>query len=79
MADTATVAIDTPGWVDLQSSDAKGSRKFYTELFDWSVDVIADPEAGGYGMFKLDGKEVGGVGPGAEPWPAYGLAALHPG
>ena len=62
-----TVAIGTPGWVDLQSSDAEGARKFYTDLFSWSVDLIADPQAGGYGMFKLGGKEVGGVGPVQNP------------
>lgn len=63
MADTATVAIGEPGWIDLASSDVDAAHSFYSELFGWTVDVVPDPDAGGYGMFKLDGKEVAGVGP----------------
>ena len=63
MADIATVAIGEPGWIDLASSDPAASHTFYATLFGWSVDVVPDPEAGGYGMFKLGGKEVAGVGP----------------
>jgi uncharacterized protein len=63
MAETATVAIGEPGWIDLTSSDAAAARAFYTALFGWTADVVPDPQAGGYGMFKLAGKEVGGVGP----------------
>lgn len=63
MADTATIAIGEPGWIDLASSDPAASHTFYTTLFGWRVDVVPDPEAGGYGMFKLGDKEVGGVGP----------------
>lgn len=63
MADTITIAKNTPGWFDLGSSDPEGSRKFYSGLFGWSADVIPDPQAGGYGFFNLDGKMVGGVGP----------------
>ncbi|MGA7987412.1 MAG: VOC family protein [Candidatus Dormiibacterota bacterium] len=63
MAQSAFPPIGTPGWVDLSSEDPEASRQFYTALFGWTVDVIADPNAGGYGMFKLNGKEVAGVGP----------------
>jgi uncharacterized protein len=63
VADTATIAIGEPGWIDLASSDPAASHTFYATLFGWSVDVVPDPEAGGYGMFKLGDKEVGGVGP----------------
>jgi predicted enzyme related to lactoylglutathione lyase len=76
MAETATVAIGAPGWVDLGSTDPEASRKFYSDLFNWSVDIVPAPEAGGYGMFKINGKEVGGVGPTQDPkqptaWLAY--------
>jgi uncharacterized protein len=63
MAETATVAIGEPGWADLGSSDPAAARTFYAELFGWTADVVPDPQAGGYAMFKLDGKEVAGVGP----------------
>jgi predicted enzyme related to lactoylglutathione lyase len=62
-AQAAFPPIGTPGWIDLSSEDPEASRQFYTALFGWTVDVISDPNAGGYGMFKLDGKEVAGVGP----------------
>ncbi len=63
MADTATLAINAPGWADLSSSDPEASRAFYTQLFGWTAEVVPDPQAGGYGMFKLDGKDTAGVGP----------------
>jgi predicted enzyme related to lactoylglutathione lyase len=63
MADTATVAIGEPGWIDLGSPDPAASRSFYAELFGWTADVVPDPQAGGYAMFKLGDKEVAGVGP----------------
>jgi len=63
MAQAKTVITNKPGWLDLSSADPAASRDFYSKLFGWSAEVIPDPDAGGYGMFKLDGKEVGGVGP----------------
>ena len=63
MAETRTATLNQPGWLDLSSADAAASRDFYTKLFGWSVEITEDPQYGGYGMFKLDGKEIGGVGP----------------
>ena len=62
MAEAKTATLNKPGWVDLSSTDAAGSREFYSKLFGWSVDIAEDPQYGGYGMFKVNGKEVGGVG-----------------
>jgi predicted enzyme related to lactoylglutathione lyase len=62
MAETKSVTMNKPGWLDLSSTDAAASREFYSKLFGWKADVIPDPAAGGYAMFTLDGKEVGGVG-----------------
>jgi predicted enzyme related to lactoylglutathione lyase len=67
MADTSTAVIGAPGWADLSSTDAEASRKFYSALFGWAADVIADPNAGGYGMFTLNGRQVAGVGPTQDP------------
>ena len=36
---------------------------FYAGVFGWKAEVSDDPQAGGYGMFMLDGKEVAGTGP----------------
>src|SRR5438132_1030391 len=80
MAEAKTVATNKFGWVDLSSSDPAAARAFYSKLFGWDAEVIDDPAAGGYGMFKLGGKEVGGVGPLQNPqqptaWTAYVLVA----
>ena len=63
MAEAKTITMNKPGWLDLASADAAASRDFYSKLFGWSAEVSDDPQYGGYGMFKLNGKEVGGVGP----------------
>jgi uncharacterized protein len=64
----ATIAImNKPAWVDLSSSDAAASRDFYARLFGWQVEVNPDPLYGGYALAKLDGKDVGGIGPKMDP------------
>ena len=78
MAQTVFPPIGTPGWVDLSSEDPEASRKFYTALFGWTADVISDPNAGGYGMFKLDGKEVAGVGTASERPAAHPVERIRP-
>jgi predicted enzyme related to lactoylglutathione lyase len=75
MADTATTT-GVPNWIDLGSPDVEGSRAFYTALFGWTADTMPQPEAGGYTMFRLDGKDVAGVGPLQSPeqppvWTTY--------
>jgi predicted enzyme related to lactoylglutathione lyase len=80
MAETAPAATNTPFWIDLGSADPEASRRHYTKLFGWTVDSIAAPVAGGYGIFKLDGKEVAGVGPPQDPnqptsWTMYVVVA----
>ena len=56
-------APNTPRWVDLGSPDVEASKKFYSELFGWEPDTVADPSAGGYTMFKQGGGGVAGLGP----------------
>jgi predicted enzyme related to lactoylglutathione lyase len=51
-----------PSWVDLSSSDTDASKRFYSELFGWEV-AEQGPEAGGYALFTLRGKNVAGVTP----------------
>jgi len=63
-------------WIDLMSGDPEGSRKFYGSLFDWTFEV-GGPETGHYGMCRLGGKNVAGIGgkpPGAQiptAWTPY--------
>ena len=73
-------AMNVPFWIDLSSADPDASRRPYTQLFGWTADSIAAPVAGGYGIFKLAGKEVAGVGPLQDPsqpttWTMYVVVA----
>ncbi|GHJ45832.1 putative glyoxylase CFP32 [Catellatospora sp. TT07R-123] len=71
-------AQGTPSWVDLGSTDVDGSVAFYGRLFGWTADDLG-PEAGGYRIFRKDGRQVAGLGPASDPargssWATY-LAA----
>jgi predicted enzyme related to lactoylglutathione lyase len=66
MADAKTFVANAPAWVDLSSKDAAGSREFYSKLFGWKVDVQG-PEAGGYALARVAGKDVAGIGPVQDP------------
>ncbi len=62
MADAKTFVAGAPAWIDLASSDPAASAEFYGKLFGWKVQQLG-PEAGGYTMAKLSGKDVAGIGP----------------
>jgi uncharacterized protein len=59
---TTSYVAGAPNWVDLGSPDIEASTSFYTELFGWTFQS-AGPDAGGYGMFQVDGKNVAAIGP----------------
>lgn len=63
MAETAAAIANKPAWVDLSSSDAAASRDYYSKVFGWQVEVSPDPQYGGYGVAKVGGKDVAGIGP----------------
>jgi predicted enzyme related to lactoylglutathione lyase len=73
MADNG-YAPGTPIWVDMSSSDADASERFYTSLFGWTADE-ANVEFGGYRQLRQDGKSVAGLGgqmaPGPVVWTTY--------
>jgi uncharacterized protein len=65
----------TPNWIDLGTTDVPGAIRFYGGLFGWEHADFG-PEAGGYGAFLKDGKQVAGVGPATDPargtsWATY--------
>ena len=62
MADVVTSVANKPVWIDLASTDAEAARTFYSTVFGWAVDVNPDPQYGGYGRAKIDGKDVAGIG-----------------
>lgn len=49
-------------WIDAQLDDLQAGRRFYSELFGWTIDETA-PEAGGYLIAYKDGLPVAGLGP----------------
>jgi predicted enzyme related to lactoylglutathione lyase len=63
MTEAGTSVVNKPVWIDLSSSDAAASREFYSKLFGWDIEVNPDPQYGGYGMAKLGGRDVAGIGP----------------
>ncbi|GAB7030387.1 VOC family protein [Streptomyces sp. NPDC021749] len=66
----------SPCWLDLGAPDVEVATAFYRAVFGWRSEPFGDRQAGGYTLFRLDGKAVGAVGPltedGAESaWTIY--------
>ncbi len=59
--DTAWPA-GTPCWIDIGVADLPKAKAFYGALFGWQI-TDGPPEAGGYSMCEIDGKQVAGIGP----------------
>jgi hypothetical protein len=77
MAEFDTYEHGVPCWVDVTSTDLERSLAFYTALFGWEAERSPQPEAGGYTMFTLRGKNVAAAsppppgGPQASYWTTY--------
>jgi predicted enzyme related to lactoylglutathione lyase len=50
----------TPAWVDLAADDTARATRFYAELFGWDCEHQSSHD---YWVCKLDGEDVGGIGP----------------
>lgn len=60
---TTEVKTHAPGtfcWIDLSTTDAEAAKKFYTELFGWTVTDVPAGE-GTYTMLQKDGNLVGAL------------------
>ncbi|HEX5014771.1 MAG TPA: VOC family protein [Candidatus Limnocylindrales bacterium] len=76
MAQVVSATRNKPAWVDLAATDAAAARAFYSKVFGWTVDVNPDPEYGGYGLARVNGKDAAGIGPTQSPdqpaaWSVY--------
>ncbi|MCC3655645.1 MULTISPECIES: VOC family protein [Streptomyces] len=74
---TTDFVTGSPCWIDLGVPDVGAATGFYGAVFDWEF-RSAGPEAGGYGVFRRDGRVVAAAGPlteeGARPaWTVYFL------
>ena len=58
-----------PAWVDLSTTDVEAASAFYETMFGWEAEDVVDTRFGGYRVFRLDGKRVGGVGMNTEEDP----------
>jgi uncharacterized protein len=63
MPEFTSYAHGTPCWTDVTSTDLPRAVEFYRGLFGWDAEVATEPEAGGYTMFQLDGKNVAAGSP----------------
>jgi uncharacterized protein len=71
MADTSTSNTPagiahkpgSPCWVDVASPDVDASGRFYSGLFGWQAEPVADPEARGYTFLTLAGEVVAALTP----------------
>jgi uncharacterized protein len=57
---SAPYVTGSPNWIDLGTPDVEAAKVFYGGLFGWTF-ASAGPDAGGYGMFQLDGRTVAAV------------------
>ncbi|MER7044920.1 VOC family protein [Streptomyces jumonjinensis] len=57
---TTRYVAGSPNWLDLGTPDIEAAQQFYGGLFGWTF-RSAGPEAGGYGMFQLDGRTAAGA------------------
>ena len=74
MTEKSGYANGEASWVDVASGDVAATRTFYATLFGWQADDVPMEDAGGYGMFTLNGRYVAGYGPSqGEPthWNVY--------
>lgn len=52
-----------PAWTDLVTDDVAAAATFYSTIFGWLAETIDDPDAGGYTMLTLNGRQVAAVSP----------------
>jgi uncharacterized protein len=62
MPEVSEYTPGTPTWVELATTDPDGAKAFYGGVFGWEFNDLG-PDAGGYTMCTLGGKDVAGLGP----------------
>ncbi|MEU4512383.1 VOC family protein [Nonomuraea wenchangensis] len=67
---TSTGSRPTPGWFDISTPDAARARRFYEELFGWTVNAIDET----YALVGGDGdRPAGGIGQAGPSSPYTGI------
>lgn len=67
MPERSSYEHGVPSWVDLETSDVEGAKRFYGGLFGWTATDIPTDQESPYTMFTKGGKQVAGGGPPSQP------------
>src|SRR5690349_5854532 len=59
---TRTYPFGVPSWIDVGVPDPDAAEEFYGRLFGWSFERMTPPGVPAYGIIRLDGVDVGGLG-----------------
>jgi predicted enzyme related to lactoylglutathione lyase len=62
MGERKSYPAGTFSWVDLQTDDLDGAKRFYAELFAWDYDDIPIGDGAVYSMAQVQGRNVAGLG-----------------
>lgn len=62
MPERTQYAPGTPSWIDLQTPDQDGAKKFYGAMFGWDYDDRPVGEGAVYAMATKNGKHVAAIG-----------------
>lgn len=73
MTEMSKYAPGTFSWVELSTTDAEAAKKFYGELFGWSIVDVPIGEGGTYTMLQLEGKDVAALYQQGEDQQAQGI------
>ncbi|PRW64050.1 VOC family protein [Actinopolyspora mortivallis] len=58
---TTDAVVGSPCWIDLGAPDVRAAVEFYGTVFGWEFEEL--DEDGEYGVFRIDGRRVAGIGP----------------
>ncbi|MDT0318866.1 VOC family protein [Streptomyces millisiae] len=58
---TTDYVTGSPCWLDLGAPDVAAAATFYGAVFDWQFESFG-PDAGGYGVFRHEGRSVAAAG-----------------
>lgn len=67
MTDAGASLNNRTRWVELATSDPEKAQEFYSQLFDWRMDVSEDPQYGAYAMAMLGEGPTAGIGGKQDP------------
>jgi predicted enzyme related to lactoylglutathione lyase len=62
MAERTSYAPGTFSWVDLQTDDLDGAKRFYAEILGWTYNDIPIGDGAVYSMAQVQGHNVAGLG-----------------